>query len=269
MLALSFAAAIALMMGLPIVLAAFVTRGLGMPGRFVLIGAATFLVAQALRLPVLHLLTSGIATGLLPAPAPAHAAAVNILVLALTAGVFEESARYAAYRAVIPDAPSWTAAVAFGAGHGGIESVLLGALMGLEFLRMVMLGSAPAVSGLSADATAELARQAAQYWSLPAYMPLLGAAERIFALTFHLAMAVLVLAAVKRRNLLLLLLAVALHAATNALAVVALQAYGPVAAEAALLAIAALAALYLVRSRRRDNAGRPIEPAHAPAETPR
>lgn len=80
-----------------------------------------FLASQAIRLPLLQGLTHLFASGALPAPDPAHTTAFNIAVLAFSAGLFEETARDFAYRKVIPEARSWTAAVTFGAGHGGVE----------------------------------------------------------------------------------------------------------------------------------------------------
>lgn len=252
MLTVSIAAAVATMLLMPGLLAAVLVRGRGMPARLLLVGAATFLLSQAIRLPLLQGLTHLFASGALPAPDPAYTTAFNIAVLAFTAGLFEETARYIALRKVIPEARSWTAAVTFGAGHGGVECLILGGLMGLEFANMLALAGTSALPGLTADQNAVLAAQVQHYWSTPPYMPWLGVIERVSAITFHLAMAVLVLQAVKRRNLGLLALAIALHTATNALAVAALQAYGPVAAEMLLLAMAAVAAAYLVATRRRD-----------------
>ena len=252
MLTLSIVAAIAVMLLMPLLLAAVLVRGLGMPARLLLVGAATFLLSQAIRLPLLQGLTHLFASGALPTPDPAYIAAFNIAVLAFTAGLFEETARYIAYRKAIPEARSWNAAVTFGAGHGGVECLIVGGLMGLELANMLALAGSPALPGLTADQNALLAAQVERYWSAPAFMPVLGALERLFAITFHLAMAVLVLQAVKRRNLGLLALAIALHAATNAMAVVAMQAYGPVAAEMLLLAVAAAAVVYLVATRRRE-----------------
>lgn len=106
---------------MPALLAVVLVRGLGIPARLLLVGAATFLASQAIRLPLLQGLTHLFASGALPAPDPAHTTAFNIAVLAFSAGLFEETARDFAYRKVIPEARSWTAAVTFGAGHGGVE----------------------------------------------------------------------------------------------------------------------------------------------------
>ena len=259
MLTTTIPVAAAAMILLPIVLAVAIVRGLGTPARLVLWGAATFLLAQALRLPLLQGLTAAFQSGTLPAPDPAYHAAFNVAVLSLTAGLFEEGARFLAYRYAVPDARSWNAAVTLGAGHGGIESILLGGLMGIEFVSMATLGApgAAAQYGLGPEEQARLAGEAARYWALPWYMPLLGAAERVFSLCFHLTMAVVVLRAVVRRNPAWLIAAIGAHAAANATGAAVLAAYGPVAAEAAIGLIAALALFVLFGLRRRDQeAGR-------------
>lgn len=215
-----------MMILLPVALAWFAVRRLKAPMRFLLWGAATFVLAQAVRLPLLGGLTALFQAGTLPVPPAAYLATFNIALLALTAGVFEEGARYLAYRHAIPDARTWNAAVTFGIGHGGIESMLLGGMM---ILQSATVPAPP-------DAAAS-------------YVPLLAAAERVFALCLHVALAVVVLHAVRRRSLVWLIAAVVVHAGANAIGVSVLMAYGPIAAEAVLAAIAALSLIVLFRLR--------------------
>lgn len=252
MLTATIPAAAALMIGLPLVLALAITRRLGTPLSLVAWGAAVFLLAQALRLPSLQALTSLFAQGALPVPDPANQIAVNIAILSITAGLFEEGARYLAYRYMIPRARSWNAAVTFGAGHGGMESVALGGLMAFELSTMLSLG-APGTTplpGQSPEEHARLTEQVMRYWATPWYVPLLGALERVFSICFHLTMAVVVLEAVRRSNLTWLLAAMAAHAAANAAATATMVAYGPVAAEIVVGLFAALAVYGLFRLRR-------------------
>lgn len=257
MLSVTIPLAAALMVVLPLALAWIVVRRLGTPARLLFWGAATFVAAQALRLPLLEGLTHLFASGALPAPPAAYHAAFNIAVLSLTAGLFEETARYLAYRFAIPDARSWNAAVTYGAGHGGSEAILLGGLMAVGFAGMVALGvPAPGTPpDLDPQAQAALAAQVAHYWASPWYVPLLGVAERAFSLCFHMAMAVVVLEAVTRRNLAWLGAAVAAHAAANAAGAAALIRYGPVAAEIVIGLIAAIAVYVLAARRRAERPG--------------
>lgn len=251
MLSATIPAAIASMIVLPVAFCWLLSRRLGTPSLLLFVGAGTFLASQAFRLPLLQGLTSLFASGALPAPGPAYQGAVNIAILSLTAGLFEEGTRYLAYRSVIPQARTWNAAVTFGAGHGAMEAFVLGALMAAEFATMLSLGSpgAAPLPGQSVEEHAQLAQQHAQYWATPWYVPLLGALERAFSICFHMTMAVVVLQAVKRASLLWLLAAMVAHAAANAVAIATLSLYGPIAAEIAVGLIAALALWVLFRLR--------------------
>ena len=213
---------------LPVALGWMLVRRLETPATLLAWGAGTFLFAQVLRLAYLQLVAVLFETGALPMPTAAYLAAFNIALLALTAGIFEEGARYLGYRKAIPNARSWNSAVTFGAGHGGIESILLG---------IAMLWQATTLPG-----GAE---------TVPWFMPLLGAMERVFALCLHVTLAVVVLQAITRGNLWWLVAAVAAHAAANAIGVGVLAVYGPFAAEAALALIAAFALAVLFRLRER------------------
>jgi len=227
--------AAALMIIGPGLLSVWILRRLGTAPRLVLLGAATFLVSQALRLPALKGLSELFDSGVLPAPDPAYHVAANIAVLALTSGIFEEGARYLAYRHVLPGARSWGDAVTFGVGHGGIESVLVGVLMALGYVGMTTL---------AADDP-----RALSYWATPWYSPLLGALERAFAIALHLALAASVLVAVVRKRPAWLLGAIVAHAATNAAGSVALARWGPIGAEVVLGLVAAAALVLLLRIR--------------------
>ena len=85
-----------LMLLIPIVLAIFIHRRTGASWRFFFIGTATFILSQVLHIPFNWLVGQ---TGLLPDSLDTTA---NLLItatfLGLSAGFFEETARYLAYR---------------------------------------------------------------------------------------------------------------------------------------------------------------------------
>jgi uncharacterized membrane protein YhfC len=123
--------------------------------------------------------------------------------------------------------------------------------MGLELTAMLAVGtpgSAP-LPGQSTEEHARLVEQAARYWATPWYVPLLGALERAFAICVHMALAVVVLEAVLRRNLVWLVAAIAAHTAANAAGITALAFGGPVAAEVVVGLFAAFALYVLFRLR--------------------
>jgi hypothetical protein len=111
----------------------------------------------------------------------------------------------------------------------------------------------------------------AEALSKPWFYPLLGALERVFAITFHLSAAVLVLQAVRRRNLLWLVASILWHALLNAVAVYVLISAGPETgaywAEAALAGLSVVSLLIIFGLR--DPALPPApEPSPLPSPAP-
>jgi uncharacterized membrane protein YhfC len=149
--------------------------------------------------------------------------------------------------------------VVFGAGHGGIEAMLLGGLVALSFVNMLILRTTDLSSlGLPPEQLGALQQQVAEYWSAPWPATLLGALERALTIPFHIAMAVVVLQAVQRRNLLWLGLAILLHTATNAVALYALVRVGPYWTEALIAGFSALSLMLLFA----------LKPAHEDVSPP-
>jgi uncharacterized membrane protein YhfC len=116
---------------------------------------------------------------------------------AVTAGLFEEGGRWLAFRWVVPPAERhWRTALMLGAGHGGLESMAIGfvALAGLAgYLAITLLP--PEALHLEASQIEQVRKQFgdAQGWE-----PLLGAWERLGALTIQVALSVMVLQAFGR-----------------------------------------------------------------------
>lgn len=229
MLDLALLIELVVVIGVPLALGAWLRRRLRVSWLIFAGGALTFGVSQAVHLPLnqgaLSLLGS---LDRLPGWA-------TPLLLGLTAGLCEETARFAAYRWVLTDLRSWREALMFGAGHGGIESVVLvGLLVGAVWLNMAVLRGADLVGwGLPAGQMAQLQGQLQAYWGQDWFSPLFGAVERLFAIVFHIGMAVLVLQAIVRHRLLYWILAIGLHTALNAAALLTVEAgWSPVATEA-------------------------------------
>src|SRR5690554_5410572 len=87
----------------------------------VVVGALAFFISQmVLRIPLINILS---------VQPWWQALAANFFMLAIilsfTAGLFEETARYIGFRFVLKNKLSWKTGLAFGLGHGGIESVML------------------------------------------------------------------------------------------------------------------------------------------------
>ncbi len=221
MLYLGFPIQFLLMLGLPVGLWLFLKRKFtAVNWSLIGIGALTFVLSQVLHLPVnwaLGLLGGGRGVALWPLPLMAAIAG-------LSAGIFEEGARYLVLRYWKRDARSWAAGIGFGAGHGGIEAIIIGALVVLTFINMVTMRAVPLETlGISGDMLDQVQTQVDAYWSMPWYMPLLGGLERVFALTVQIALATLVMQVFLRHNLLWLPAAILAHAVVDAAAVWGMQ----------------------------------------------
>jgi len=209
-----------LMIAWPLGLGLFLSRKFGLKWGLFAIGAATFLLSQVVHLPLIYGLTALFQNKVLPAPPAAWRLVFNAVMLGLMAGLCEELARYLVLRYWAKSARTWREALMFGTGHGGVEAIILGALVLLSYINMVALRNANlSTLPLSPDQQAALAKQLAAYWSAPWYISLLGAVERLFALCLHLSLAVLVMRAFTRRNLMWLVAAIAWHALADAVAV--------------------------------------------------
>lgn len=155
---------------LPIALILYFIRKAG--PRPALTGALCFIVSQLiLRIPLLQLFTAMNQSWLQTLTPQVPAYYVYILALSLTAGLFEEWGRYLFMRLMLKQRRSTTDALAFGAGHGGIEAILL---VGLTV-------------------TVQLFFTPQQFESLSGFVIVIGGVERVFAMLFHIAMSVLIM----------------------------------------------------------------------------
>jgi uncharacterized membrane protein YhfC len=210
----------AAMIALPLLLGAFLARRFGLSWSLFGWGAVTFVGSQVVHLPLLE----GLTLALHDASAlRAHALLTNAIILGVAAGVCEEGARYLAYRFLVPRARSWPEGLMLGAGHGGMEAILLGGLSGVA---LVHAGAVPALAAAS-------------------FVPLIGAAERVFALADHLALSVMVLQVFVRRRWSWLLLAIGWHGVLDGVAVYAGRTVSLAMLES-LLAVLALASVAIV-----------------------
>lgn len=252
-----------LMILMPIIVAVWIHRRTDAPVRFFFIGAVTFIASQILHIPF-NLLVQR--SGILPTDLSSWA---NLLIVAiflgLSAGVFEEGARYLTYRYWAKDARSWSRGLMLGAGHGGIEAILLGALAAFGTVSLVVTATNETVmSAIPADQQALITQSLNEILSTPWYGLLLGALERAFAITAHLAMSILVLQVFLRRSLVWLFLAIGYHALLDAVAVIGINRVGPYATEVLVGAVALLGLVIIFRLRTPE----PVEPEPEPLPAP-
>lgn len=238
------------MIALPIAALLIVGRRWSLPLRLALAGAATFVASQILHIPANGILGQVLNMSERPV-------IVQAIVLGLSAGIFEEVARYLAYRFWQKDARSWREAVYFGLGHGGIESILTAFFVVTTLVNVIVITRTPDLTtlGVPEELLEQTAADVAAFWQTPWYMPLLAAAERVMAMILHVSLSTLVVMTFRKSALWALPAAILWHATANAVAVVVNQTWGPVAAEAALLVIAALSIALLWLTHRALSAG--------------
>ena len=114
-----------LMIGMPLVLGVWLARKTKAPWLLFGIGAMTFIGSQVVHLPLNTGLTL-LFKAIWPSTQPqGWHIPFNAVVLGLTAGLCEETARYVGYRWLAKKARYWRDALMLGAGHGGIEAILV------------------------------------------------------------------------------------------------------------------------------------------------
>jgi uncharacterized membrane protein YhfC len=164
----------------------------------------------------------------------------------LAAGLCEEIARYVMLRYGLRRARSFCEAVQFGVGHGGIEAILLGAAAatGLAVMLAARWLSPGAIGGRRDD------RRRGDVLDHLWDKPVMAGLERVFALTAHVAMSVMVMRAVVLRGRIgWLLAAIGAHVSLDAFAVWGMSRFGVLGTEAGagVLALAFAASIWAMR----------------------
>lgn len=212
MIIVSFIIAFVIQIGLPIVLGFWLSRRYGLSWKLFGVGVLTFIGSQVVHLPLVGGFNAlarsqpGFTLGL---PVPVYYA----LALGLLAGLCEETARWVGYRLLKNRAATYDSSLMVGAGHGGVESILVGLTVLSQTVMMVIAG--PTGGNFSEPLRSNLV----QIWNLPWHLPLAGGVERIMAVILHLSLSVMVWLAVTRRSFLWYLAAVLWHAAVDAVVV--------------------------------------------------
>jgi uncharacterized membrane protein YhfC len=193
-----------------------------------LVGAALWFVALMVRTPINTYGTIWIFSNF----SGAALIYLSIAFPSLTAGVFEEGARWLAFRFLVKD-HKLENGLMYGAGHGGIESILL--------VGVSVLSTAITVYFYPQTLTSA---QLASIASTPEWVAFIGLWERLAAITFHIAMSVLVLESFRQKQMFYLGVAMGAHFFLNFSAVYAVQ-WGLVQSELVVSAFAIVSSWYL------------------------
>lgn len=247
MLTAAYLLSVSGMIILPIVFAFYLTRKLSLSWKLVLAGALTFIASQILHIPLVSGLTAYFQSPGAPVIPTAWHPLFNGILLGLLAGIFEETARWVLYKFFLKNAKTWQEGVLVGAGHGGVEAVILGGLGLASVVSMILMRNANDLSafGISADQMELAKQQIAAFWSAPIYMAFLGLVERVFAVTLHLSLSVMVLYSVAYKKPIWFWLALLWHAIVDALAVYLMPSLGALGIEG-VVGICAIVSLFIL-----------------------
>ena len=183
------------------------------------IGAATFVVFAMILESILHNVILSVMGQEAFTALPFYA-----IYGGLAAGIFEEIGRYISMRLFMKRSLDKKEAIMFGIGHGGTESILLlGMTMISNLIVAVMLNIGLGelmVTGLDSGMKQQVIDQLSPLWTMAPPQMLVGALERMFAITFHICASYLVYRSVKEHRFTLCLLAVILHALMDGITVV-------------------------------------------------
>ena len=178
----------------------------------------------------------------------------------LMAGLFEETGRLLAFRFLLRNA-SREDALMYGAGHGGIEAILLA---GFTMINNLVLSSAlnagtlnPGTLGLTEEQANAVVQQLTGL-SAPTF--LLGGVERVLAVALHVSLSVLVYAAVCRGRRWCFPAAIALHAGVDAVTLLIARALPSWAVELVVLAWVIAAVLIARRVWNTFEEEKPVSP---------
>lgn len=246
-----------LMILMPIFLGIWIARrrrvGWGLFG----IGAVTFVLSQVGHLPFNWLVLQELGWFSLT-NLPLYA-----LFLGLSAGTFEGVARYFTFRFWAKGARSWGQGLMVGAGHGGIEAILLGGIGLINYVVLLGLKNGyfqGILATVPQDQLYLVDQQIEAMFGVPAWLALFGALERVFAILLHLAASLLVMQVFVRRQHRWLLAAIGWHAAIDGVLVYVFALYGAVWAEVVLGGMSLISLAIIWRLRAPEPTAVPLEP---------
>ena len=230
-----------LMIGIPITAALLIYKRGKSGFRPIWIGAAVFILSQVGHIPFNQfLMVPGLkALGVDVAAQGGVSLWVLGAAAGLSAGVFEEIARYLALKFWLKKDAHTLLPLKYGIGHGGVEALLVGGLALIALVQVLVLRGEGAIAALDSETVALVHSQLEAYWAVPWYQSLLGAWERISAMMFHVGASILVYKTVRSKKLIYLIVAVLWHMLLDAFAVIAVQQLDLVLMEALIFVFSA------------------------------
>src|SRR5699024_9955045 len=144
---------------------------------------------------------------------------VYAIYASLAAGVFEEIGRFIGFRFLLKKFRSWKDGIAYGIGHGGIESMLVVGTIASSNIVLAFLINFGAFDFLydiaDSNTIEELSGIKFILLTTPGYMFILGGVERIIVFPIQIALSLIVLYGVRNRKYIFLLYAIVFHAVVD------------------------------------------------------
>ncbi|MBN1230494.1 MAG: YhfC family intramembrane metalloprotease [Anaerolineales bacterium] len=242
-----------LMLGLPIGLGFYLKKRINPSWKLFWIGAAVFVFSQIGHIPFNAFIMEPFLarTGMSLDKATGWILVLVSILYGLSAGVFEECSRWLMYRFWTKKVRSYSEGFMLGAGHGGVESMVLGGLALAALIQMIALrGADLSTMGFPSEQLPAIQANIDAYWATPWHQFLLAPLERIFAMTFHIAASLLVLNGFRKKNHLWLLAAILWHTVLDALAVYLMMTTSAYVVEGAVFVVT-LGSLWIIFSAKK------------------
>ena len=214
MLEAMFVVSIVVEIGLPIVLAVWAVKKLGVAWGVIGMGAIAFVFSQLVHIPLLGALKPVLQIPAITGLPAGTLAIVTGAFYGILAGLCEEPSRWLAFKFLHERGQKPNNAVALGIGHGGIESVLfvgISVLSNFVVMLLIRAGSLN-IPQITPD-------MVTQYFSMPWHIPLAGAVERVSTIALHIGMSMMVWKSIRHSNWKWLAGAILVHAVYDGAAV--------------------------------------------------
>ena len=198
--------------GFPLAILIYMYKKYGISWKVVTMGAAAFIISQPmLRINILKVLNNSVWFNI----NVMQDYVVYSLFLGITAGVFEETARFICFKFFLKNKYQWHNGIAFGAGHGGIEALIFTlpvCINNLIYSLSINSGKFEAMLSKNGISSNMIAEMKASIVNAKSYLFLMTGLERVFTIVLHIAMSLMILYAVKYRKNIYFLYAILFHA---------------------------------------------------------
>jgi uncharacterized membrane protein YhfC len=164
--------------------------------RLFFVGGATYLGAQIVSLLLLGLIQGQIQS---LSPTIIMELTLTLLFVIFLYGI-EEGVRYAMYRWWAKDARSWAEGLVIGAGHGGVEIIIIGLAALAMVVQLIPLRNADLATIVTAEKLEAATKLVTDYWSKPWYAALVDTVRCALTLPIQLSCSLLVLQVFLRKQ---------------------------------------------------------------------